>query len=313
VANFSKALFILESDFTRDDSALRKALRFAKINNVTLDFISVLPNLAPMNYSNSSCAIQSLIEEATASIHSALFSFDKKLKYSLKVHVGKMHSGVITEVVNNKYDLVIKQSENPSWLHSIFGSNDLDLLRKCPCAVWLIHETAPEQYKTVLAAIDFSDDNDQEEAEFNLRIARSAAEFSVCNDANMHVVSAFNAAKSGYASLWADNPDKFERKYLDEEERRRRFSSMYLIDQMKKKQKSASIQALSVEQHIVEGQPEITIPAKADELAADLVVMGTIGRSGMLGMLLGNTSESVLLHLSCSVLALKPNDFEYSI
>ena len=41
----------------------------------------------------------------------------------------------------------------------------------------------------------------------------------------------------------------------------------------------------------------------------DLVVMGTVGRSGISGMLIGNTAERVLRKLPCSVLAVKPEGF----
>ena len=41
----------------------------------------------------------------------------------------------------------------------------------------------------------------------------------------------------------------------------------------------------------------------------DLVVMGTVARSGIAGMLIGNTAERVLRKLPCSVLAVKPEGF----
>jgi len=37
--------------------------------------------------------------------------------------------------------------------------------------------------------------------------------------------------------------------------------------------------------------------------------LGTLGRNGLPGMIIGNTSESILEKINCSVLALKPDDF----
>jgi universal stress protein E len=37
--------------------------------------------------------------------------------------------------------------------------------------------------------------------------------------------------------------------------------------------------------------------------------MGTIGRSGIPGLLIGNTSETVLQAVNSSVITLKPDDF----
>ncbi|MBD0319672.1 MAG: universal stress protein [Gemmatimonadetes bacterium] len=41
----------------------------------------------------------------------------------------------------------------------------------------------------------------------------------------------------------------------------------------------------------------------------DLVVMGTVARRGIAGLLIGNTAERVLRRLPCSVLAVKPEEF----
>jgi nucleotide-binding universal stress UspA family protein len=309
--NATKALFILDDNFTTEAVAFKKALAFAHDNQAVLDFICVLPDLAPLHYSNSTETImhitRTIVDSTTERYYQTLSTFDKQLKYSLKVVVGKVYLEIINEVLKKQYDLVIKQSENPSWLHSVFGSNDLHLLRKCPCSVWLIHEQAKHPYANVVAAIDFSDDD--VETDLNSRIAHQAAAFSLHNKAQMHVVSAYDASVVGFASLWANNPNKFEKDFLEEEKRRRGFSARYLIDQMKQESNNPLVQALTVKQHIIEGHPVSTIPAKVNELDADLVVMGTVGRSGMMGMLIGNTAESVLLQLTCSVLALKPSDF----
>lgn len=57
------------------------------------------------------------------------------------------------------------------------------------------------------------------------------------------------------------------------------------------------------------GDPRETIPALARELKADLVVMGTLARTGIAGFIIGNTAESILDHIGCSVLAVKPDGF----
>jgi universal stress protein E len=42
----------------------------------------------------------------------------------------------------------------------------------------------------------------------------------------------------------------------------------------------------------------------------DLLVMGTMARSGMPGVFIGNTAERLALSVTCSLLALKPADFQ---
>jgi nucleotide-binding universal stress UspA family protein len=61
--------------------------------------------------------------------------------------------------------------------------------------------------------------------------------------------------------------------------------------------------------HFLEGEPERVIPQQAIRRKIDLVVMGTVVRTGLAGFLVCNTSEKVLDKLDCSVLAEKPNGF----
>ena len=46
---------------------------------------------------------------------------------------------------------------------------------------------------------------------------------------------------------------------------------------------------------------------------ADLVVVGTRGRTGMKAILLGTVAERIVRESPCSVLAVKPEDFKYDI
>ncbi len=46
-----------------------------------------------------------------------------------------------------------------------------------------------------------------------------------------------------------------------------------------------------------------------DPVSADLIVMGTKGRTGIPGLIIGNTAENVLQRTKASVLAVKPNGF----
>lgn len=56
--------------------------------------------------------------------------------------------------------------------------------------------------------------------------------------------------------------------------------------------------------HVKLGSPAIEIRALAEELAADLIVIGTHGRHGF-GLLLGSTANAVLHGVKCDVLAVK--------
>jgi len=61
--------------------------------------------------------------------------------------------------------------------------------------------------------------------------------------------------------------------------------------------------------HLVKGEPAASILQTAEKCSADLIVMGTLGRSGIPGLFIGNTAEDVLQATRASVLAVKPQDF----
>jgi len=54
----------------------------------------------------------------------------------------------------------------------------------------------------------------------------------------------------------------------------------------------------------------IEIPALVKRIDADLVVMGTVARTGVPGFIMGNTAETILNQIDCSVFAIKPPGFE---
>jgi nucleotide-binding universal stress UspA family protein len=57
------------------------------------------------------------------------------------------------------------------------------------------------------------------------------------------------------------------------------------------------------------GEPAPTICRIAAEQEMDIVVLGTIARSGVKGLWIGNTAEKTLAEIETSVLAIKPSDF----
>ena len=63
------------------------------------------------------------------------------------------------------------------------------------------------------------------------------------------------------------------------------------------------------EVHLSDDLPDVAISRAIEENKIDLVVMGTIARGGLKQLLVGNTAERILPELSCSVLAVKPDDF----
>jgi len=61
--------------------------------------------------------------------------------------------------------------------------------------------------------------------------------------------------------------------------------------------------------HFVSGTPSLAISGLVHEKCIDLLVMGTVCRTGIRGFFIGNTAEGVLRRVGCSLLTVKPEGF----
>ncbi len=315
---FSKALFVVNSNAEIPQKSFEKAMRLSSLSNTHLDIICVLPDLAPLNYSHSNEMLQRIEQ---ASLESVLKKLNQSIEmnypdFSGQVHIrfGKEFVEVIRYVVNQGYDLVIKQAENKHWLQSVFGSNDLHFLRKCPCAVWMIEKDAPEIYKNIGLSIDFSDD--EVEQDLNHKLALYARQFSELYASNLHLITAFDAGLASFAGAWADNAEEFESSYLRDESNRRQFEAKYLLDSLRApnpEQGAVQHEGIEYRSHVINGHPQQVIPNIVLQHNIDLLVMGTVARSGLMGVLIGNTAEAILLQVKCSLFSAKPKGFECPI
>jgi nucleotide-binding universal stress UspA family protein len=61
--------------------------------------------------------------------------------------------------------------------------------------------------------------------------------------------------------------------------------------------------------HFAKGSPAPLIAQVAAALPADLIVLGTVGRTGIPGFFIGNTAESVIQSSMAPVLTVKPAGF----
>lgn len=61
--------------------------------------------------------------------------------------------------------------------------------------------------------------------------------------------------------------------------------------------------------YVVAGHPAERIVSLADSIDADVIVMGTHGRTGLRRFVLGSVAEEVVRRAPCSVLVIRPRDF----
>jgi nucleotide-binding universal stress UspA family protein len=70
-----------------------------------------------------------------------------------------------------------------------------------------------------------------------------------------------------------------------------------------------ALEDLKHQVYLLKGAPGRLIPELATEKDVELIVMGTVSRTGVAGLFIGNTAEKILREVDCSVLAVKPDGF----
>ena len=223
---------------------------------------------------------------------------------------------VIRTVLRDSHDLVMKTAENPDFLKRLFGTGDMHLLRKCPCPVWIMKPSEKPAYTRIMAAVDFDPLKPTEtEQALNREILDLASSIALAESASLHLIHAWEAFAERIALAERNRLKSGTGKvegiggYI-ERERTLHWNGLYALGEtLRERIGSEAYDHLSPRFHLPEGPAKKVIGAMAAELQADLLVMGTVGCTGISGFFIGNTAEAILDQVSCSVLALKPPGF----
>jgi len=227
-----------------------------------------------------------------------------------KVLIGRAFIEIIREVLRQKRDLVIKSVENSNAIKRyLYGSTDMKLLRNCPCPVWLIKSTQQKGHREILVALDYQPQNAENEA-LNQQLLESSVSLALADFSELHVVHVWKLPYESYLrgphTPYSDT--EVDEMVQEEEISRTRWLSD-LVETICEVQGKECANYLKPQLHLIQGDAKKIVPKYAKQLGAELVVMGTVGRTGVPGFLIGNTAESILNQLDCSVLALKPEGF----
>jgi len=313
-----KNILYLNEPAVDQASAVARAVSLAENNQADLTVLDVIPSqVVAAGYGMPpggpiSDDLRALVaSERRKMLESMAQPFRERLPIGLDVWVGKPFLETIRAVLKNGYDLLIKPAENPGWTNRLFGSDDLHLLRKCPCPVWLMKPPGKLNYKSILAAVDVDLlDPIPSEQDLNREILELAASLALSDAAPLNIVHAWEALadKTMLSRDWM-SPEDFTR-YLENEHERHRKAIHRLAEKLRGWIGKEAYDRLSPGLHLPEGSAKRVIAPLAAELRADLVVMGTVARTGISGVFIGNTAEAILDQLRCSVLAIKPPGFK---
>lgn len=138
-------------------------------------------------------------------------------------------------------------------------------------------------YTKILMAVDLTDDSAE--------VAERARAIATNNSAELHIIHVIEPLSFAYGG---DIPMDFSGIQDEIHEQ----ASQQL-------EKFATAQGIAMDRrHVVLGRPEVEIHSLAEEIGADLIVVGSHGRYG-LALLMGSTANGVLHGATCDVLAVR--------
>ncbi len=219
------------------------------------------------------------------------------------VRTGKPALEVIRHVEAEGCDLVVAGEVAPSEGHLPgLSSGVMQLLRKCPVPVWIMRPCRSLDMR-ILALVD-PDPSDPVRDGLNDAVLDMAVSMTRRRNGELHVAHAWTlpgeSALSSSPFLSIPPVELEMMLHVVEDEHRSRFDSLIYRH---------AVSDVGGTVHLVQGDPGRVLPDLARHLDIDLIVMGTVARTGLAGLIMGNTAETILRSVSCSVLAIKPAGF----
>jgi len=273
---------LVASDLTAySDRAFDRAVMLAEQNHASLHFLhAVDPGALPESYvkKNLQDAIRDLEHEVADS------GINERLDTSVAVGQGKADMVILDEAHKIQADLIVMGLSHDMALTSIISGTTIDkVVRAAPCPVLVVKTRAWRGYKKIAAAIDLAEPSRQA-LDIALR-AFPESEFTI-----IHV----DESSPGDQKVdVAADPKNLERRHQIEDLAAARFAA---VDR-------AGPGSANGPTLIVEGGKASTVLQKhVADLAPDLVVLGTHGRTGVSKLFLGSVAETLLDMLPQDVL-----------
>jgi universal stress protein E len=313
---FQNILVPTDRDPSRQ-SVLARAARLAKQNGAAIQLIAVVEDLPWYTRLVLPTAeeLQAVLVRDRSEALERLAGYLRRdgVEVSTKVLRGRPYIEMMREVLRGGHDLLMKEAEPNE--NVLFGSTDMHLLRACPCPVWLVKpDQGNRPFAQVLAAVDPAPPPDEtdllhlkeeltrKDAALDVRILELAGSLADREGAELHVLHAWSAPGEGLLRGEVMLAQEQVERYVEDSRAEARKALDRLLAGFPAEPGRRFV-------HLLKGDPADVIAEFAKSGRVDLIVMGTVARTGIAGLLIGNTAETILQRVDCSVLAVKPDGF----
>ncbi|MEZ6053557.1 MAG: universal stress protein [Planctomycetaceae bacterium] len=279
---------------------LDEAVKLARCNAATVKIVDVVPEFpwTARQYGGLRELLGSDMQARLDALASPIRGMGVEVE--TKVLWGKTSVEIIREVLRGQHDLVLRVAEGlDSQQKDLLGATGRRLLSDCPCAVWLIASDDIPEYKHVVGCVDISTGHELD-IELNEKVYDLASAIGYQHQARTSIVHAWGMQFEQFLER------RIARRDFNEMLNQRREHVEALFDEFLK---SHGRNCRDPDIQLLKDDPVFAIPSFVKEQSVDLIVMGTLARSSLMGLLIGNTAERILGEINCSVLAIKADCF----
>lgn len=287
-------ILVVYDDAVGSDDALGQAAHLAGESGARLTLVTVL---------RESQLTRDAREEAGKRLHRIADGLrrDGIREVSVAMLAGTPYFQIIRHVVAERNDLVVVSAATGASLREkFFGSTAMQLMRKCPCPVWVVKPGQATPCSRILAAVDpFAADG---AAPVAARILDLATALSSGESAVLNVVHAWDVDGNDLETIRSETTEPLRRDILSRHHRKRETGVNRLLARYR-------LSEIDHNLHLPREPAPRAIRRIAEEQAIDLIVLGTDGQRGLRPFLSGNVAETVLAAVKCGVMTVKPDGF----
>lgn len=279
--------------------ALRSALALAEQAEARLYLLHVVepyPVYVKMRFPTvpAQTVLEEVVQKMRVQLEERIRQPDfSKVKAEVDVHVGKPFVSLISICREWKGDVIVVGSSAHGEERFLGGTGER-VVRKAPVPVLIAKRDLPAGPKTVLIPTDFSAYSKQAAREA-LALVRGFGGRAVF----LHVLDIQYVYPAGYGMeavlIPPIQPEEIEPDWQE-----------FLQD-------LPLGAGLSWEKQTCEGRAAQKVADTAAAVKADLIVIGTHGRTGIAHMLLGSVAEQILRTAPCSVLTIRPETLRFEL
>lgn len=209
------------------------------------------------------------------------------------VRSGNPTTAIVEEVMASGHDLVVVTTDDDHEDQVTIKR----LLRECPCPVWVLRRSRAQTIR-VMAAVS----TEPGEEDLNRAVLDLAAELHRSTGGELHVAHAWELY--GETTMRASSMIHTSDLEIDRLLHAEQAEAKKAVDALVR----ASEPGLPWTIHLRKGPVTEVVPELVSTKRINHLVVGTMARRGLTGLIIGNTAEHVVDSVICSVLVIQPPD-----